>query len=161
MFPDADVTELKIEYVGDPAHPLRATYHLAAPHYAQATAKRLLFQSSPFHRASGSRFSASERHFPVEFPYGWREFDEIHIQLPPQWALDSADSPARLALGAPGFYENHLTIEKANELVAKREFVFGREGALNFAVQDYPALKKAFDLIQVRDQHSVSMKAAN
>lgn len=161
MFPDADVTELKIESVGDPARPLRTTYHLAAPHYAQATAKRLLFQSSPFHRAIRSQFSASERRFPVEFPYAWREFDEIHIQLPLLWALDSADSPARLALGPTGFFENQLTINKANELVSKREFVFGREGALNFAVENYPALKKAFDLIQVRDQHSLSMKAAN
>ncbi len=161
MFPDADVTELKIDYVGDPGRPLRATYHLAAPHYAQATAKRLLFQSSPFHRAIRSQFSATERRFSVEFPYAWREFDEIHIQLPPQWALDSADGPARLALGATGYWENLLTINKTNELVSKREFVFGREGALNFAAQDYSALKRAFDLIQVRDQHSLSMKAAN
>jgi hypothetical protein len=94
MFPDADVTELKIESVGDPTHPLRATYHFDAPHYAQVTGKRLLFQSSPFHRAIASRFSASERRFPVEFPYGWREFDEIHIQLPPQWALDNGESQA-------------------------------------------------------------------
>ena len=161
MFPDADVTELKIEFFGDPMHPLRAIYHLSAPRYAQATGKRLLFQSSPFHRAIVAEFSASERRFPVEFPYGWREFDEIHIQLPPDWALDNADSPARLALGATGFYENHLTIDKSNELVSKREFVFGREGALNFAAKDYPALKKAFDLIQVRDQHSLAMKEAN
>lgn len=161
MFPDADVTDLKIESFGDPARPLHATYHLAAPHYAQATSKRLLFQSSPFHRAIVSQFSASERRFPVEFPYAWREFDEIHIQLPPQWALDNAESPARLALGPTGYFENPLTINKANELVSKREFVFGRDGALNFAVQDYPALKKAFDLIQVRDQHSLSLKEAN
>ena len=45
--------------------------------------------------------------------------------------------------------------------MSKREFVFGREGALNFAAKDYPALKKAFDLIQVRDQHSLAMKEAN
>ena len=161
MFPDADVTELKIEFFGDPMHPLRAIYHLSAPRYAQATGKRLLFQSSPFHRAIVAEFSASERHFPVEFPYGWREFDEIRIQLPPQWALDNADNPGRLSLGSTGFYENHLTIDKSNELVSTREFVFGREGALNFAVQDYPALKKVFDLIQARDQHSLAMKEAN
>jgi hypothetical protein len=161
MFQDADVTDLKIEYFDDPAHPLHATYHLSAPRYAQATSKRLLFQTSPFHRAIVSRFSASERRFPVEFPYAWREFDEIHIQLPPLWTLDNADSPGRLALGATGYFDNLLTINKANELVSKREFVFGRDGALNFAVEAYPTLKKAFDLIQTRDQHSLAMKAAN
>jgi Domain of Unknown Function with PDB structure (DUF3857) len=161
MFPDADVTELKIESVGDPTHPLRATYHLDAPHYAQVTGKRLLFQSSPFHRAIASPFSASERRFPVEFPYGWREFDEIHIQLPPEWALDNGESPGRMAFGAPGFFENRLTINKANELVSKREFVFGRGGVLNFEVASYSALKKAFDVIQIQDQHSLSLKAAN
>jgi Domain of Unknown Function with PDB structure (DUF3857) len=161
MFPDADVTELKIESVGDPTHPLRATYHLDAPHYAQVTGKRLLFQSSPFHRSIASPFSASERRFQVEFPYGWREFDEIHIQLPPEWALDNADSPGRVEFGTPGFFENHLTISRANELVSKREFVFGRGGTLNFEVSSYSALKKAFDVIQVLDQHSLSLKAAN
>jgi hypothetical protein len=161
MFPDADVTELKIESVGDPTRPLRATYHLDAPHYAQGTGKRLLFQSSPFHRSIASPFPASERRFQVEFPYGWREFDEIHIQLPPEWALDNADSPGRLELGAPGFFENHLTISKANELVSKREFVFGRGGMLNFEVSSYAVLKKAFDVIQTLDQHSLSLKEAN
>src|SRR6185312_8296255 len=161
MFPDADVTELKIESVGEPNHPLRATYHLDAPHYAQVTGKRLLFLSSPFHRAVASPFSASERRFQVEFPYGWREFDEIHIQLPPDWALDNPDSPGRVEFGTPGFFENHLTISKANELVSKREFVFGRGGMLNFEVSSYSALKKAFDVIQVLDQHSLSLKAAN
>jgi hypothetical protein len=161
MFPDADVTELKIESAGDPTHPLRATYHLDAPHYAQVTGKRLLFQSSPFHRAIASPFSASERRFPVEFPFGWREFDEIHIQLPPGWALDNADSPGRLELGKPGFFDSRLTISKSNELVSKREFVFGRGGAVNFEVSSYATLKKAFDVIQVRDQHSLSLKAAN
>ena len=106
-------------------------------------------------------FSASERRLPVEFPYGWREFDEIHIQLPPEWALDNADSPGRLELGKPGFFENRLTISKTNELVSKREFVFGRGGAVNFELSSYTPLKKAFDLIQVRDQLSLSLKAAN
>ena len=97
----------------------------------------------------------------MEFPYGWRESDEIHIQLPPEWALDNADGPGRLELGKPGFFDNRLTISKANELVSKREFVFGRGGMLNFEVSSYTTLKKAFDVIQARDQHSLSLKAAN
>ena len=51
MFPDADVTGLKIEDVDDTAKPLRASYHLKAPNFAQVTAKRILFEPNAFRRA--------------------------------------------------------------------------------------------------------------
>ena len=161
MFPDAEVTAIKIEFADDPTHPLRATYHLDAPRYAQVTGKRLLFQTSPFHRAIASPFSSSERHAPVEFPYAWREVDDVHFQLPAHWALDNSDSPGRMDLGKPGFYDAALSITKSNELISKRELVFGRGGALFYEPKIYPQVKNAFDQIQLRDQHSIALKESN
>ena len=161
MFPDADVTAIKIEFADDPTHPLRATYHLDAPRYAQVTGKRLLFQTSPFHRAVASPFSSSERRAAVEFPYAWKESDQVVFKLPAHWALDNSDSPGRLELGKPGYYEGALSITKNNELISKRELVFGREGNLYYQPNVYPQIKKVFDQIQLRDQHSIALKEAN
>nr|MDP9115237.1 DUF3857 domain-containing protein [Acidobacteriota bacterium] len=121
MFPDAEVTAIKIEFADDPTHPLHATYHLEAPRYAQVTGKRLLFQTFPFHRAIASPFSSSERHAAIEFPYAWKESDRIQFKLPDHWTLDNSDSPGRLDLGKPGYYEGHLSVTKDNELVSQRE----------------------------------------
>jgi len=161
LFPDAEVTAIKLESVEDPTHALRATYHMEAPRYAQATGKRLLLQSTPFHRAQASPFSASERRFAVEFPYAWREVDEVHIQLPAHWVLDNADSPGGLGFGKTGHYESTLSVVQPNDLVSKRELVFGGGGSLYFQKDAYPTVKKVFDQIQLLDQHSIALKETN
>ena len=81
--------------------------------------------------------------------------------MPAHWALDNSDSPGRLELGQPGYYEGALSITKNNELISKRELVFGREGNLYYQPNVYPQIKKVFDQIQLRDQHSIALKEAN
>jgi hypothetical protein len=157
MFPDADVTALKIEDVDDAAKPLRASYHLKAPNFAQVTAKRILFEPNSFRRAQASPFSAADRKNVVDFPYAWQEVDQTSIQLPEGWKLDNAANPGPLNFGKPGAYELKIGISKTNELVTTREFSFGREGMLVFPANSYPTLKKIFDEVQLRDRHTLSI----
>jgi hypothetical protein len=161
MFPGSEITAIKLTNLDDPAKPLELRYHLQAPQYAQVTGKRLLFHSSPFRRSIASPFTASTRRYPVEFPYAWREADQISIQLPSGWNLDSADSPGNVEFGKPGAYGVAISVSSTNELTVKRELVFGNEGMLVYPTTTYAALKTIFDQMQVRDQHSLSIKAAN
>jgi hypothetical protein len=161
MFPGSEITAIKLTNLDDPAKPLEVRYHLEAPQYAQVTGKRILFQSSPFRRSLASPFTASTRRYPVEFPYAWKEADQIFIQLPAGWKLDSADSPGNVEFGKPGSYGVAIGVSPANELTVRRELVFGNEGMLIYPATTYPALKQIFDQMQVRDQHSLSIKAAN
>ncbi|MEQ1884182.1 MAG: DUF3857 domain-containing protein [Bryobacteraceae bacterium] len=160
MFPDAEVTGVKIQNVEEASRPLMISYHLAASHFAQVTGKRILFQPIAFHRAIGNRFAASQRRYPIEFPYAWQEQDELEIKLPEGFALDNADAPSNLEFGKPGKYAIAFRITKdANpSLLVTREFVFGREAQLHFDAAAYPVLKKIFDEIQVRDRHGLSLK---
>ena len=162
MFPDADVTAIKIEFFEIPpircAQPIiwmRAA--LRPSHFGSACSSR----SVPFTARSLRHFHASERRSAVEFPYAWREFDEIHFQLPAHWALDNADSPGRMDLGSPVIRKMCSALTSRNELISKRELVFGRGGALYYEPKITRKLKNAFDLIQLRDQHSISLKEAN
>jgi hypothetical protein len=160
MFPDGDITAIQLVNIDDSTKPLLARYHLKAPLYAQVTGKRLLFQPIAFRRGQASPFSATERRFPVEFPYAWKEIDQIHIRLPEGFALDNADSPGNLNIGQPGSYVVNMTIGNGNqpELTTTREFTFGNKGILFFPQNSYAGLKKVFDEIQVRDGHSISLK---
>jgi hypothetical protein len=159
MFPDAEVTVIKLENVDDPAKPLRSSYHLKAPRYAQSTGKRLLFQPIAFRRAIVSPFSAADRKFAVEFPYAWKEIDQIHIQLPDGFMLDDAESPSSINFGKPGSYVVKTTVTTTGkpELYTLREFTFGTGGNLYFPTAGYASLKKGFDGIQVRDAYTMSL----
>ena len=124
------------------------------------TGKRILFSPNAFRRSQLSLFPASERRFPVAFPYGWKEADEVHIALPAGFDLENADAPGDLNLGAPGSYKVTLAVRSGSipELIATRDLTFGNKGLLFFDQNQYAALKKAFDEIQVRDTHTLSLR---
>ncbi len=160
MFPDAEVNAIKLENVDDSAKPLVAHYHLEAPRFAQVTGKRILLQPNAFRRGQRSPFSAAQRTYPIEFPYGWKEVDNITILLPMGLVLDNADVPSSLNFGKPGGYDVKIQAVKGDrpELRYTRTFSFGNEGAISFDASSYGAVKKAFDTVQVRDTHTISLK---
>jgi hypothetical protein len=158
MFPDADVTAIKLENAEDASKSLIARYHLDAPRFAQVTGKRILFQPNAFRRSDGSPFTATDRRFSIEFPYAWKESDEIHIHLPEGFALDNADSPGGINFGDTGAYQLRMTVGNG-ELATARDLTFGNGGIIFFEPKYYPTIKKIFDQIQARDTHTISLKA--
>lgn len=161
MFPEGEVTELAIENVNDPKKPLRVTYHLNAPGFAQVTGKRILFQPNVFRRAAASPFTASERKTVIEFPFAWKEVDEIKVFLPDGFSIENADNPGSMNLGAVGSYKLNMNYTKSSPVVwtTTREFTFGEGGTLYLDPPAYPQLKRIFDTIHTRDTHSISIKA--
>src|SRR6267142_1574221 len=161
MFPDAEVTGLKLENVDDASKPLEIVYHIDAPLFAQVTGKRILFHPNAFRRSQGVLFSASERHYPIQFPSAWKEMDDIRIALPDGFDLENADNPGSLDFGGAGGYKLTMTVRKDStpELVVSREFTFGAKGALNFEAGLYPTIKKVFDQVQLRYTHTLSLRA--
>ena len=158
MFPRAEVSQIKIQNVDDAEKPIEIRYHMRAP-YAQVTGKRILFQPVAFYRAQGSPFSASERHNPVEFPYGWSEIDRVTFTLPHDYSLDNAESPGSLSFGQTGGYDLKMTINKAtNELTVTRQMSFGAKGQISYLAKDYPIVKKVFDEFHSRDRHTLSIR---
>jgi len=158
MYPDAEVSGLRIENASDPEKPLTLHYHLKAAGYAQRTGKRLLLQPFFFQRGAAPVFSASQRKYPVYFPYAWKEHDSVTIQLPAGFALDNAETPPSLDFGAPDAYKVQILTRGGHELISERDFTFGKEGRLLYGVEAYPQLKNIFDEIHRRDGHTISLK---
>lgn len=106
-------------------------------------------------------FSASDRRYPVELPFAWREADQLRIELPAGYQFDNADSPGSLSFGEVGGYTLVMKTENspALHLVVTRELKFGANGGIAFPLSSYPTLKKIFDEVRLRDTHTLSLKA--
>ncbi len=157
VFPDAEITNEKIENAGDPEKALKVHYHVRLTSFAQRTGKRLLFQPLFFEIGASPLFSAGERQYDIVFPYAWNESDSVHIQLPEGFELDNAENPGSLNIGKAGAYVLQMSLEK-RELVCTRDFVFGDNGLLVYEKKQYPAVKNVFDEVHRRDSHMISLK---
>jgi hypothetical protein len=158
MYRDAEISDARVENANDPEKPLTLHYRLKSPGYAQRTGKRILVPPFFFQRGAAPFFSASDRKYPIYFPYAWEEHDSVTIELPAGFALDNAEAPASLEFGSPGAYKVRILTRGGRELISERDFTFGREGRIFFGPETYPQLKKIFDEIQKRDEHTISLK---
>ena len=158
VFPDADISDLRIENVDDPERPLKLHYYFKMAGYAQRTGKRLLVNPFFFQRGVAPLFASTERRHPIIFPYGWQERDTVSIVLPEGFSLDNAESPGGINFGAPGSYEVKLTIKNGHELTCVRELIFGKEGMLAYPKEAYPDIKRLFDNIHQHDDVAISLK---
>ncbi len=160
VFPDAEISDLRIENVDDPEVPLKLHYHIKMAGYAQRTGKRLLVHPLFFQRGVPPLFASAERRHPIIFPYGWQEHDRVSIDIPDGFVLDNAENPGGLNFGAPGSYELKMSVSGGRELICERDLTFGKERFLASPTDAYPSLKKLFDTVRQRDDVPISLKQA-
>jgi len=160
MFPEAEITRLEVDNIDDSTKPVVVAYHIDASLFAQVTGKRVLFHPNVFRRSQGALFSASDRHYPIQFDFAWKEIDAIRIDLPEGYELEHAENPGDFSFGQTGSYALRMSTQTGSttELVLSRELTFGANGMILFPVSVYPTLKKVFDEIQLRDTHTLSLK---
>lgn len=157
---NADITTVSIDNFEDPSKPLVYHFDVRVPAYAQKTGKRLFLQPGFFEYGSTPAFSASERVHPIYFSYGWSEQDEVEIELPKGYRLDSADAPRGVAdpskIGSLQISIDHDPA--AGVLRYKRNFYFGANGKILFPIDTYQAMKGLFNEFHRADTHAVILK---
>jgi hypothetical protein len=155
----AEVTDIRIENVSDPIKPFIYQYHVRIPGYAQRTGKRLFLQPAYFQHGVSALFSTSARQHNIYFHYPWTEEDEVTINLPAGFVLDSADSPAPFR--AQNISEYKVTIAATKDqkvLIYKRTFFFGGNKGILFPASTYDVLKQYFDTVYKADTHTITLK---
>lgn len=157
-YPDAEISATKIDNADNPEQALEVRYHIKMDGYAARTGKRILLQPFFFQRGVAPLFAAADRKFPIFFPYAWEEHDNVTLELPAGYALDNADAPAPLSFGKPGGYDVKIMTRGSHELILQRDFTFGKNSQIWFDAGVYPQLKKIFDEVHHRDDHSISLK---
>jgi hypothetical protein len=90
----AEVEDIKTAGPDDGEKSFVFTCRIVVPQYAARTGKRLFFQPGVFERNSKPRFTASTRSSDIYFNYPWMERDDLTIELPADFALESAAAPA-------------------------------------------------------------------
>lgn len=155
----ADLSAIKVANVTDPLKPYIYNYHVRVPGYAQRTGKRLFLQPEFFQHGIGSLFSGSERKYAVYFDYPWSEEDEVEIELPVGFSLDSADAPQPFSAGPVSDYKPSIGVTKdGRTMIYKRNFFFGGADRIYFPVESYAQLKNYFDAVHQSDNHTITLK---
>jgi Domain of Unknown Function with PDB structure (DUF3857)/Transglutaminase-like superfamily len=158
----AELTNIVIENVADPAKPLIFKYHIRVPGYAQRTGKRLFLQPAFFQKGISPLFAASSRKYPIYFHYPWSEDDKVTIQLPRGYVLDNAEAPIPISAGAISRYEVKILVTKDQSLlIYNRNFFFGGDDKIFFPTQSYEVLKQLFDEVNKADNHTITLKQAS
>jgi hypothetical protein len=156
----ADVSNVTIEGVNDPAKPLVMKYTVKVPNYAQKTGKRLFLQPGYFEYANNPVFSSADRKYDIFFRYPWSEEDTIDITYPTAFDLENADAP--VAIADPkriGTDEVVIGVNRGTgRLHYERKFHFGGGGAVWFDSQMYAPLKGMFDAFHKVDTHTLTLK---
>ena len=156
-FSNAEVSDVKVENVEDAEQPLTYACRVKVPAYGQRTGKRLFLQPSFFQVGLAARFPASERRYPVFFDYPWTEVDEVTVNVPHGFGLESPEAPAPIGFGELGRYDVGVKVGQG-KVVYKRQLVFGSHAVLRFPLKVYPALKAVFDAVHDADNFSLTLR---
>ena len=83
---------------------------------------------------------------------------DVPMDLPPGFALDSADSPAPFKVNDVAAYGVKMQILGKNEkLIYHRNWMFN---ALIFPQTSYAGIKQVFDMVHLGDSHTITFKQA-
>jgi hypothetical protein len=156
----AEVSDIQFENVTDTEKPFIIRYKVRVPGYAEKTGKRILLQPGFFHRNTLPMFSTSARKFDIYFDYPWSEHDEVAIEMPEGFVVETAEKPATLTMGKVGDYRMSVTLSAGKKLVFTRDLRFGDGGVILFPANGYEQLKQTFDFIHQSDTSALTLRSA-
>jgi hypothetical protein len=155
----AELADITIENVTDPLKPFTYKYKIKVPGYAQRTGKRLFLQPAFFQYGVRPLFTTSTRKHDVYFNYPWSEEDEVTVDLPEGFSLDSADAPTPFSSAPITEYKPSASVSKdGRTVIYRRKFYFGGGGTILFPVTSYGQLKTYFDQLHKQDNHILTLK---
>ncbi|MBI3886682.1 MAG: DUF3857 and transglutaminase domain-containing protein [Opitutae bacterium] len=151
-----EVSAIKVENAAQPIEPLKVSFHLRVPVFAEITGSRLFVQPSVFRRAGKALFEAPTRENAIIFPHNYHELDEVTLALPAGVELEAGSAPPSIDLGRVGRYAVDLSWKKGRRvLTLRREFELK---VLGFPRESYEKVKRLFEVIQERDDHTLTFQ---
>jgi hypothetical protein len=156
----AEISAISIENVQDPDKPFVYSFKINIPAYAERTGKRLFLRPNIFERSTNALFLTSARKYDVSFEYPWSEEDDISIELPAGFSIESAENPRAVRDEKGGSaHETEISLSDDKKTLSyRRSFSFGKNGRMVFPVTAYPFLKQLFETFHNADAHIVSFR---
>lgn len=154
----AEISEIKVENADKALLPLKVSYHLKVPDFAERTGSRLFIQPSVFRRGGRALFEAETRESTILFPHRYREIDDVVIALPEGFEIEAAAAPTDMDLGTVGKYHVQLRWSpKRRTVFYHREF---QMNVIGFPSKAYAGVKQIFEMIHQRDNHTLTFLQA-
>jgi transglutaminase-like putative cysteine protease len=155
--PGAQISDITFEHTTDPSGPYANTFKIRIPGYAQRTGTRLFLQPAVFQKGLPAVFQSLHRKTEIHFPFAWTEEDVVRIELPAGYALEEPERPAPLDAGAVS-YDPVMTVASGNQIVLRRNAVFGKGSAILFPSSSYETVRKVFETIHRGDSHALVLR---
>ena len=135
--------------------PLKAEFAVRIPTFGTSTGRRLILPLAIFQANEKHPLPHAKRVHPVYFPYPWQEVDEITVQLPEGYQVESL--PKKWT-STPQFGRYEISYENQERtLRLQRRFVLN---GYYFPVKDYPNLRLFFDAVRKGDEQQVVLQVA-
>jgi len=146
--PDGSFAEVGKAGPWDQAEPpLEAEIHVRVSGMIASTVRRMIIPLSVLRAGNGAVFRSTFRAQPVYIPYFYREDDEVVLEIPPGYQVESLPGPGKIetAFGR---------CETSHEL-ADREIRFRRQEAVEGILQtgSYRELRGFFEAMRVSDEN--------
>jgi hypothetical protein len=155
--PTCLLSRLRMDNSDDFSKPLKVSYDVKIPGYAEKAGGRLFIQPAFFEKGVKSMFPAEKRVNNIFFRHGRATEDDVTIKIPDGYQLEEASSPPSPGETGWGRFNVTLAFRKSTgEIICKREFAFNRRGV---SAVDYKSAKTIFDYIHAQDAHILTLKA--
>lgn len=150
----AELSDIKVENARAPLAPLKVSFRLRAPDFAERTGARIFVQPNVFRRQGKALFEDAKRESVMIFPHRFQDLDEVALTLPAGATIEAGSSPMGLDLGKAGKYDVAITWSPTSRtLRLSREFVLN---VIGFPRESYDSVKGLFEIIHERDNHTLS-----
>jgi hypothetical protein len=135
--------------------PLDALFSVHIPNLAVQSGVRLLFSAVIVRSQEAKAFQASQRENPVYLKYGYQTSDELTLQLPEGFKIESLPDPQGMETA---FASYKISIgQQGAVLTMKRKFVMHK---YYFEVNWYRELRNFYDFVRANDEEQVVLHAA-
>jgi hypothetical protein len=153
-YPLATASVSQLAGVDDPDQPLTYAFDLDWKAYGVVSGQRITFHPSVFHGTAASPFTAASRHGVVDFPYHWRELDELSIHLPAGYEFERPSAPASFPREDLNYQVSLAYAAPTRLLQLRRDF----SSELTYIQPaNYPALQGLYANIARSDAHELTL----
>jgi len=157
--PAGKVSKVKVSGANDLSKPLKLTYEVNIPNYAERAGSRLFIQPSFFEKGVKNRFPDEKRVNDVFFQTNYQYVDDVTISVPAGAQIEEGSAPVSKAQddwGAWGHYKASLAAKKSDStIIYKRDFVFNRKIV---PADKYRLVKAIHDHAFAQDAHVITLR---
>jgi len=154
-FAGVELEELEIVNLDEWDEPLQVRYSFRAEQFGTSAGSRLLIPALPYHHGNTNPFSAQERTNPIYYTHTYKNIDELTIELPEGYTVESLPTPRKSDIQAL-FYRTTFH-QEPGEVMVNREMMVD---ILLIEPAQYKMVRRLYQVAAQTDASEIVLKAS-